>query len=784
MEKIVFGLIKFRWMFFLVSLVVVGLSINGLQHFFFDSSPRIYFNDNNKSYERFLEMEDTYGRIYRIFIMVSAKEDDIFRPDHLEALQKLTDESWTLPFVRRVDSLSNFQYTSSEYDELIVDDIFAPEVIEDATKLAKRKTAAVSDPDIAGRLVSLDGKHAAVILSLSMTSDETQTVEGRKPVELAYALEETIKAEYPSLDVAITGNLVSVYHSMVIVEEDVKTMIPAMFLLMFVLLGILLKSLSAIFIAFLIATFSAVGALGLASWLGVPFSMLAINALIISITVAVAHCIHIFTQFFRELRVKPKRQALLDSLKINFYAVTLTSLTTAIGFLSLNTNDLPPAVALGNAAAIGAGLAWLFSLTLLPALVLLLPFKPHKTNNPIIEHKMESLANIVIKHRYVTLLGMCFIAGLMTYFSFSNKLNDNLIKAIHEPHVFRSDTDAVDRHFGALYINTYEFDSGTEYGISDPEYLRQMDKFAEYLRQQPEVSSVYSIADVIKRLNQTLHNDDPAFYQIPDNRELISQYMLMYEMSLPFGLDLGERITHDKRKSILSVYMPSQDTDINIAIDQRIANWQQENLLPKYQDKNISISTIWSYLTIHSLMNSIEGSVVALTLISFILLFMLRSIRYGLISLIPNIMPAVFGFGAWYFYSGNVGLGLTCVTIITIGIVVDDTVHFLAKYQTAMKKYSGDTEQAIRATFRQVGPALLITTLVLASGFSVLALSGIIVNSALGQVTCAILISAFLLDILLLPALLLIFDQRKKSIPVQKPVAVEEATKIRNSLAA
>ena len=255
-------------------------------------------------------------------------------------------------------------------------------------------------------------------------------------------------------------------------------------------------------------------------------------------------------------------------------------------------------------------------------------------------------------------------------------------------------------------------------------------------------------------------------------------------MSLPFGLDLGERITHDKRKSILSVYMPSQDTDINIAIDQRIAEWQQQNLLPKYQDKNISISTIWSYLTIHSLMNSIEGSAVALTLISFILLFMLRSIRYGLISLIPNIMPAVFGFGAWYFYSGNVGLGLTCVTIITIGIVVDDTVHFLAKYQAAMKKYSGDTEQAIKATFRQVGPALLITTLVLASGFSVLALSGIIVNSALGQVTCAILISAFLLDILLLPALLLIFDQRKKSIPVEKPAAIEEDTKIRNSLAA
>lgn len=761
MSSFVAALIRFRWVFFLLSLVFMGFALAGFRFFAFDASPRIYFDDDNREYERFLALEDTYGRDFRIFFMVSAREGDLFQGQHLQALREMTDKSWELPFVRRVDSLSNFQHTHSSHDELFVEDLFTNDILADPAQLAERKAIALANPAIVNRLVSADGRHGAIVLALTITSLETQSRAGQDLVAQAYALEEAIKARYPGIDITATGNLLSTHHNMQVAEGDIALMVPVMFGLMFVILGLLLRSLSTVLVALVVALFAAVGALGLGAWCGITFSVLSINALIISITVAVAHCIHIFTQLFKDLQAMPKAAALASSLRINLFAVSMTSLTTIIGFLSLNTNDLPPAAALGNAAAIGTALAWLFSLTLLPALVMLLPFAAHTTGEFFIERQMVKLAGFIIRRKYPLLLVMTLLSVGMVHLSFSNNLNDRLTETLHEPHIFRSDTQAIDRHFGALYINNYDMDSGAENGVFDPAYLQAMDRFASYLRSQPEVSSVHCFSDIIKRLNQSMHNDDPAFYTIPDDRQLIAQYVLLYEMSLPFGLDLNEMLTPDRRRSLVVAGMPSLDTQTDIALDQRIWQWQQDNLPESYRSQNVSLSTIWSYLTIHSLTNSLEGSIIALALISLVLLFMLRSVRYGLISLIPNILPAAFGFGLWYFISGNVGLGLTCVVIITIGIVVDDTVHFLAKYQKALRENHGDAEQAVRATFRQVGSALFITTLVLAGGFAVLGLSQIIINSALGQVTTIILVAAFVLDILLLPVLLLIFDRKR-----------------------
>jgi hypothetical protein len=760
LNKTTDSLIKLRWPLLVLSLLIVALAFYGFKFFKFDASPRSYFVDGHPPLERFLATEERYGRDYRIFIMASAKEGDMFDDKNLKALLDITTQGWDLPFVRRVDSLTNYQFTSSEDDELYVDDFLSEELIGQTAKLAERKAIATSDIALVKRLISKDAKHAAVILSLTVDGTDREAEFGL--VDQVYELEEAIKAKHPSIDIAVTGNLISNYHNIKIAIRDVMVMIPVMFALMFIMIGALLKSVSTVVVSLTVASMSAIGALGLGALFGVEFSMLAMNAMIISITVAVAHCIHIFTQLFTELRTKPKAQALAASLRINFFAVSMTSLTTLIGFLSLNFNDLPPAAALGNAAAIGTALAWLFSLTVLPALVMILPFKAAKTQSRFLETRMERLGDWVIKRKYHVLLSMSVLTIIMVVLSFSNILNDRFSELIHKPHIFRADNESIDRHFGGLLTAHYDIDSGSENNIADPEYLKNLDMFANYLRAQPEVQSVHSFADIIKSLNKSMHNDDPAYYSIPDSRELAAQYILLYEMSLPYGLDLSDQITSDKRYSRLMVSMPSADTRTIIDVEQRIWAWQQENLPKHMQHEGAAMAMIWAHLSRDSLTHSLEGSIIALTLISVVLLVVLKSLRYGLVSLIPNLMPAAFGFGVWYFISGEVGLGLTCVVIITIGIVVDDTVHFLAKYKKAIQENKGDAELAIRATFRQVGPALCITSMVLTSGFLVLALSKIISNSALGSVTAIILMSALLLDILLLPALLLLVDRNRK----------------------
>ncbi len=760
MQSVVNHLLKFRWLYFFLSIAYVAFAAYGFKYFKFDASPRSYFEDGHPPFERFEDLEQTYGRDFRVFMMLSAKQGDLFNPESLSAIMEATEKGWLIENVRRVDSFSNYQLTFTEDDELMVEDLISAEVIESKALIDERKEIALNDIGVLNRMISEDGKHAAVIMALSVSDDDKAG--HNRIVEASYALEEELKSKYPNIDIALTGNLLSNYHNIQIAIEDVALMFPLMFALMFILIGTLLKSPYPVFVAFTVATLSALAALGTGAWLGIEYSMLAINAFIISITIAVAHCIHIFTQFYVELNDKPKLEALSESLKINYFAVSMTTLTTMVGFLSLNFNDLPPAVALGNAAAIGTGLGWIFSLTVLPALVSIFPFKPHKPGSNKLEAAMSKLAEFVIRKRLSVMIGMSALTFLMIFLSFSNVLNDRFSEMIHEPHIFRSDTTAIDEHFGALYTANYDADSGSENGIADPEYLRKLDAFAEFLRVQPEVRSVHSFADVVKRLNQSMHNNDLSFYKIPDDRELTAQYILLYEMSLPFGLDLNDQLTLDKQRSRLLVAMPSIDTRQLMDLEQRVIDWQESGNLPEHmQHKGASMSIIWAHLSEDSLTSSLTGSVIALSLISLILLLMLKSVRYGVVSLIPNLVPAAFGFGGWFLYHGEVGLGLTCVVIITIGIVVDDTVHFLAKYKKAFDENGHDPEAAIRATFKQVGPALCITTMVLASGFIVLSLSKIVANSALGGVTAMILVAAFVLDVLLLPAVLLTIDKHR-----------------------
>lgn len=754
-------LINYRWLWLALSFTLTAFSTIGFKHFFFDASPRSYFKEGHEAYDRFKEVEDRYGKDFRVFFMLSAKTGDMFDKENLEALLEMTEAGWSLPLVRRVDSLSNYQHTFSENDELLVEDFISSELLDEEEELSKRRKLATSDIDIVNRLISTDGKHATVLLSTIITGEDRDAE--FELVNKSYELEEAIKAKYPNIDIAVTGNLLSNYHNIEIAIRDMTLMIPIMYGLMFIMIGIFFRSISSVFIALIVAGLSATSAIGLSALVGIEFSTLAINAVIISITVSVAHCIHIFSQLFVELRDKPKKEAIAASLRVNFFAVSMTSLTTAIGFLSLNFNDLPPAVALGNAAAMGTILAWLYSLTVLPALVMLLPFKPHKVEHPFLENIMLTMGNWVIKNKNMIVIIMGGLTALMIYLSFSNVLNDRFSEMIHKPHIFRADIDAIDKNFGALYVAHFDINSGEENGIADPEYLKNLDNLANYLRAQPDVRSVHSFADIVKKLNQSMHNNDPAFYKIPENRELAAQYILLYEMSLPFGLDLNDQVTLDKSRSRLIVNMPSVDTRNLIDIEDRIWQWQQENLPEVNRHKGAAMSIIWAHLSRNSLINSLKGSIIALSLISLILLVVLRSVRYGLISLVPNLVPAAFGFGIWFFISGEVGLSLTCVVIITIGIVVDDTVHFLSKYKRALDINHGDSEKAILSTFKQVGPALCITTMVLASGFSVLTLSKIIANSSLGNVTAIILVAALVLDLLLLPALILLLDKKTQT---------------------
>jgi hypothetical protein len=435
--------------------------------------------------------------------------------------------------------------------------------------------------------------------------------------------------------------------------------------------------------------------------------------------------------------------------------------STAIGFLSLNVlADVPPIQDVGNMVTVGVLFGLIYSLTLLPALIYVLPNRV-KPRPSLTVASMNRFAESVIRHRTRLLIVSSVIAIVLMSLAPLNIISDRFSKYFKEHYQFRIDTDFLDESLGGLYLIEYSLDTGIEQGVSNPDYLNRIEDFANWYREQPEVKHVSTYTDIVKRLNKNLHGDDPAFYSLPGSQDLAAQYLLLYELSLPFGLDLTNQLNFDKSSSRMRVSFASMETPQFIDVQDRAKNWLQQNS-PDFVQEGSSLAMMFTHIGIRSMKGSIKGAMIALVLISIVLVLSLKSVQMGLISIVPNLLPGMAGFGVWYLIEGRVGLSTSMVLGITMGIVVDDTVHFLSKYLRARRDRGLSVEDGIRYAFSTVGVALWVTTLVLVVGFLILSTSDLAINGDTGLLVAIVIAIALAFDFILLPPLLMLLDREKQ----------------------
>jgi predicted RND superfamily exporter protein len=282
-----------------------------------------------------------------------------------------------------------------------------------------------------------------------------------------------------------------------------------------------------------------------------------------------------------------------------------------------------------------------------------------------------------------------------------------------------------------------------------------------WLENHPSTIHVDRFTTIMKRLNKNMHGDDQTYYVLPNDRELSAQYLLLYEMSLPYGLDINNQIDVDKSSTRIAHTTKLTSSSQTIEIDQEVRDWVAENTPSIKHVISGSPNLMFSYLGVRNSRSMLLGTSLALAAISFILVLALRSIKIGLLSLIPNLVPAAVGFGLWGIFVGEVGMTLSVVTGMSFGIVVDNTVHFLSKYLRAKRENGLTSEDAIRYAFRTVGNALAITTSTLVIGFLALATSSFSMNSDMGLLTAVVIVVALIAVFLLLPPLLLALEGEK-----------------------
>ena len=746
---------KHRWFVMAAVLAAVGVAASGIPKLGFSSNYRVYFSPTNPDLLAFEELQATYVKNDNILFVVRG-EADVFTPKILDAVETLTDAAWKLPYASRVDSITNFQHSWAEGDDLTVENLVRGGASMSPDVLAEKRAIALAEPLLNGSLLSPDARTTGVNVVLQFP--EESLAEVPEAVAAARALARRIEADHPGLRVALTGVTMLNYAFTESGQQDGATLMPLMFTVLVVFMVVILRSIAACLATLAVVALSVTAALGLAGHLGIELSPVSVNAPTIIMTLAIADSIHILISMLGALRDGSDKQAALrESVRVNFMAVTITSLTTMVGFLTLNFADTPPFHDLGNITALGIAAALVCSLAFLPALVSVLPIQASSRVGAagLPADRLERVGAWLVRHRQAVLAASIAVVVVLVGFLPRVDLNDQWVRYFDERLEFRRDTDFADEHLAGLYPVEISVPAGQPEGINDPEYLETLERFTTWLREQGEVRHVYSYADVIKRLNKNMHADSPAYYKIPEERELAAQYLLLYELSLPFGLDLNDRISVDKSATRITATLGDLTTRETRAFLKRAEGWLADHAPPRMHTVASGPPVMFSNISERNIRSMLRGNVLAVALIAVILVLALRSFRLGLLSLIPNTVPVLMTFGIWGLAVGKVGMAAATMSVCALGIIVDDTVHFLTKYLRARRERGLDRGEAVRYAFRTVGSAIVATTAILTAGFLVLALSSFRINFELGLLTAIAIVLALLTDFLLLPALLL-----------------------------
>ena len=747
-----------RWWVVSATLFLVAAASSGIAMLEFSGNYRIFFDEDNPQLLALEELENTYGKNENVAFLIVPEGGDATSQEALSAALWLTDAAWKTPYARRVDSLANFQHTTADGDDLYVRDLVDPQELTRAEARSAIRTIALSDPRIAGSILGLDGDVSVVNATVELP-EEGQLEAVGEVARFARSVAAEAEERFPDMDVRVVG---TVMVNQTFVEASIgsqKIFLPASLLLMALILGILTRSWAGVAGTGLVIVFSILASIGLGVWLGLPFSPPVSPAPTIVLMIVVANCVHLLVGLRQSLRAGASRHdAIVEAVGLNLHPVFLASLTTTLGFLSMNFSEVPPYRDLGNFVALGIVASFFLSVTFLPALLSLLPIRAGRDRR-LRGPEMKRVADTVLRHRKALLWGWLAVVAAMVLAIPRNELNDVLVHFFDESVEFRQDTDFMDERLSGNTLLEYSLHASAEGGVTDPRFLAEVSNFADWYRGQPSVRHVAVVTDTFRQLNKNMHGDDPAAHRIPESQELAAQYLLLYELSLPQGLDLTNQIDRSRSATRVSVSAKTLSSQEVLDLNARAEAWLKENAPHVAGVNSTGPAAMFAYIGQRNIRAMMVGTAVVLLAISAILLFAYRSLRLGLISIVPNLVPAVLGLGVWGLAVGQVSLSLSVVVAMTVGIVVDDTVHFLSKYRRARLELGLGPEEAVRHAFDMAGRALFTTTVVLVVGFLILLFSPFVPTAQVGALTAMIIAFALVADLSLLPALLTTLDR-------------------------
>ena len=753
-------IIKNRIFFIFSCLVLVLILGRGITSVVFDPDMERFFPKGHPATSLSYEIDETFIRTDNLVIAINAKNNSIFTKKTLSLIESLTEKSWTVPYSIRVDSLTNYSYVRSVDDDLLVEPFIENAVSLEDSFIKQREKIVEEEEIIFGSLISKDKKTTVISIIVDPPNPDAN-LKLIDTVEYILAYVDEAKSDHPELDIRILGTPYQEYISPKMVLSEMPIVMPSMLLLILVSVFFLLRSAFAVLATILVIVLSLIATFGSVGYIGNALNQMVITIPILIITLALADCVHLFSIFFQQ-RVKghSSKESMIRSLELNLQPLFLTTLTTCIGFLSFNVLDVPPLRDLGNFVSIGIAMAFIFTIFFAAPLFSFFEIKAPKSVNQQI-NLSRKIAKFSLKNSKTLLWSVPLVSLLLICLIPLNVLDENPTQMYDDGFTsFSADTLWLDEMLGVTFPVSFKANSNNG-SVSEPEFLRKIDNFVQWLEAQEEVNHVTSLAHTMKNLNKSMHGDDPEWEAIPESEELSSQYLFFYEMSLPMGLDLNSSISQDRSSTKISANLDDMGGKEFLKFDKKVRAHIQENNLTEIISPAAGFRVVFSHISMVIVNSLLFGVFLGLLLITLLLGSFFRSIPFGVLSAFPNVLPIASAFGIWALYDGQVGFMVAAGMGSTLGIIVDFTVHLLSKYDLARREMGQSPEEAVVFAFESVGFALIVMTIVISLGFLVLNLVNFMPLHDFARFSTISFVMALIIDFLLFPNLLVKFDKRQ-----------------------
>ncbi|MBF0522895.1 MAG: RND family transporter [Candidatus Omnitrophica bacterium] len=761
----------------ILTALVTVLSVAVLPQIKMDNGVDVFFNKKSSNYIDFQAWKEQFGSDQ--VVMVAFKDADIFTQKNLELISRLTNRFEDLPDVDKVTSLTNVNDVIGQEQDFIVRP-FVENVPEDPVALKALRHRALSNPLFLKNVISADGTSTAFIIELIHKKGS----EDKYKKELVDNVNKVLIEEFPKgKKYYVSGfTTIEVIYAR-FMQSDLATFIPLMFLILLAVLILSFRTFYGVLLPLVGTLISLVWTMAFLYLCG--FSINNVTTIIppVMLSITLLESIHFLWELIlKSVRLKPKdldsnqNEIIRDTMHHLFWPCFLTNITTVVGFYSLLISSVPPIQQLGFVAGTGVFFAFIITFTFLPAVIKQFSLLRHLYNpkdqatgandtelygfaflQEAPDKIIMSVARFSIRHKEIILITSLVVGIVSTWATFKIKTETSVIEYFRKDSPVRQATDFIESHLSGVHMINISLRAGTEDYFKDPRELKKIEDIEKFLYTIPVVDKVTSVVDYLKEINKSFHDEDARYYAIPDSRNLVAQYVLLYGAD-----DLSKFMDSRWEWASVRVRLKEHSTAKLQKIIAEINSYLKENV-PAGISSRVLGQTVLEVDSNEAVTNGQVLSLAFAMLVIFGMMFIdFRSIPVGFLSIIPNLLPLLVNFGIMGLFAIRLDSATSMISDIGIGIIVDDTIHFFHAFGEEMKKTNNNREESVYRCFASKGRPTVITSLILIMGFGVVGFSRFVPTYYFGILSAVLIFNGLWIELVLNPALLTFFKPKFK----------------------